>query len=187
MSRMYRIQISESVTRIVHVGDAVASDLEILPILARERMREILAAELGARGFARDGDHAVREQDGVRVSVDLGTGRVTAEVSTTQEVVMEGSDVATAAQPNKEDAAAGRMRERLRSQLERKLDRREKEMQEEATQRLEGRLRDLRGEMDQVVSRVTIDALKERAAQLGEIEELHEDASTGELTIKVKV
>jgi hypothetical protein len=60
-------------------------------------------------------------------------------------------------------------------------------MQEAATKQLEGRLRDLRGEMDQVVSRVTIDALKERAAQLGEIEELHEDAQTGELTIKVKV
>jgi hypothetical protein len=37
------------------------------------------------------------------------------------------------------------------------------------------------------VNRVTIDALKERAGQLGEIEELHEDAESGELTIKVKV
>jgi hypothetical protein len=187
MSRMYRIQISESVAKLVHVGDAVASDLEILPILARERMREILAAELAVRGFTREGEKASREDDGVRVSVDLATGRVTAEASTTEEVVVEGQDVAVVGDRTKQEAATRQARARLQAELERKIDRRERQMQEEATKRLEGRLRDLRGEMDQVVNRVTIEALKERAAQLGEIEELHEDAATGELTIKVKV
>ena len=38
-----------------------------------------------------------------------------------------------------------------------------------------------------VTARVTAEALKEKARKLGEIEEMHEDAETGELTIKVRL
>jgi hypothetical protein len=184
---MYRIVVSDSVTKIVHVGDAVASDLEILPILAPERMREILAAELEKQGFSRKGDAAAREeQGGVIVSVDLASGRVSARVATEEEVVMAG-ERATVAEKPEDEGAAQQAKEKLRAQLEGKVERREAELQAEATRRLEARLRDLREEMDAVVTRVTIAALKERAGQLGEIEEIHEDAATGELTIRVKV
>ena len=54
------------------------------------------------------------------------------------------------------------------------------------TQQLEGTLRDLKGELDTVVNRVTATALKTRAGELGQIEEVHEDANGG-LTIKVRV
>ena len=41
-------------------------------------------------------------------------------------------------------------------------------------------------ELDGVVNRVTATALKTRAAELGQVEEVHEDANGG-LTIKVRV
>lgn len=52
---------------------------------------------------------------------------------------------------------------------------------------LEGKLRDLRAELDSIANRVTAEALKVRASQLGEIREITEDPETGSLTIKVRV
>ena len=186
MSRMYRIRVSESVEKLVHVEDGVATDLELLPVLERPRMLELLAEELAKRGFTRDGNIATRaEEDGVVVSVDLESGRVTARVESERQVAVAGERSASVAQ--KTDAAEEALRAKLRAQLERDVQREEEQLRQEATQRLEKKVRDLQAEMDQVVNRVTAEALKERAGQLGEIEELSENAETGELTIKVKV
>jgi hypothetical protein len=188
VSRLYRVRVSESVTRVVHVGDAVASDLEILPILEPNRTAELLAAELGARGFARDGGVMRREEkEGITVAVDLGSGRVTVEARTGADVTVEVAGDATAGTEARLVDEARRVRDKLGKSLDKELAVKEDELRQATTRRLEGRLRDLRGEMDQVVARVTVEALKERARQLGEIEELHEDAETGELTIKVRV
>ena len=50
-----------------------------------------------------------------------------------------------------------------------------------------GRLGDLRRELDQDVNRVTAEALKRRAAQIGQIKEMTEDPQSGSLTIVVEV
>ena len=54
------------------------------------------------------------------------------------------------------------------------------------TAKLEGQLRDLREELDGAVNRVTAEALKQRARELGEVQEIHEEPN-GSLTIKVRV
>jgi hypothetical protein len=41
--------------------------------------------------------------------------------------------------------------------------------------------------LNQAVNRVTAEALKRKAAQIGAIKEITEDAQTGSLTIKVEV
>jgi hypothetical protein len=186
MSRMYRIRVSESVEKLVHVEDGVATDLELLPVLERPRMLELLAAELAKRGFTREGNLATRtEESGIVISVDLESGRVTARVESERNVAVEGERSASVARESEE--AKEELRQKLRGQLERDIARQEEELRREATQRLEKKVRDLQAEMDQVVNRVTAEALKERAGQLGEIEELSENTETGELTIKVKV
>jgi hypothetical protein len=77
MSRAYRISIKESLTRTVEVDDGVCSSLELLPILQKERMRELLAHELGQRGFVRQGQTATRAaDDGVTIAIDLDSGEV---------------------------------------------------------------------------------------------------------------
>jgi len=48
-------------------------------------------------------------------------------------------------------------------------------------------LGDVRKEMDEVVNRVTAEALKRKAAQLGQIKEMTEDPQAGSLTIVVEV
>ena len=57
----------------------------------------------------------------------------------------------------------------------------------QVTDRLERKLGDVREELDQVVNRVTATALKHKAAQLGQIKEITEDAQSGSLTIVVEV
>ena len=55
------------------------------------------------------------------------------------------------------------------------------------TDRLEAQLGDIRKELHQAVNRVTAEALKQKAAQLGQIKEVTEDPQSGSLTIKVEV
>lgn len=80
MSRAYRIAVSETVTRVVHVEDGVKTALELLPVLPPADMGRILEAELAKRGFSRvEGEEImVRvEKYGVVVEVELGSGKVT--------------------------------------------------------------------------------------------------------------
>ena len=55
------------------------------------------------------------------------------------------------------------------------------------TEALEKHLAELQPELSQVVNKITREALKEKAKQMGTITEIAEDAQTGSLTIKIEV
>jgi hypothetical protein len=186
MSRAYRIAVKESLSRHVQVGDGVSSSLELLPILEKERMRELLAVELTARGFTRDGVRATRRQDGgVTVQVDLESGAVeiSAEGHTDLELSTERSAVSTL--PD-DPTRARALRTVAQQALEREAQAEEEALRAAVTRQLEGTLGDLRAELDGAVNRVTAAALKVRAGELGEVEAIHEEAN-GSLTITVRV
>lgn len=188
MSRAYRISVSESLNRVVQAEDGVCSRLELLPLLGREELAALLAAELERRGFAREGDVAVRtEADGVRVAVDVTTGDVSVTLAGRQEVSLTAhADGASQTQGGSAEEL-DKLRGRALDKLEDKAKDAQEKLREELTLQLEGRLRDLKGELDAVSNKVTAEALKVRAGQLGTVEEIHEDAATGSLTIKVRV
>jgi hypothetical protein len=187
MSRAYRVTVSGSVDRVVHVEDGVSASLELLPILAKERMREILGAELARRGFALEDGVARRTEEGdVCVEVDLARGAVTVRVASEAEVRI-ARERSTRVGQERADAAREVLQKQLDEEIEAEAKLAEDKARRDATARLEAKLRGLKKEMDQVVNRVTADALKEKARQLGEIEELVEDAESGALTIKVRV
>jgi hypothetical protein len=79
------------------------------------------------------------------------------------------------------------LQKQLQSDLERQAKHEQGKLQSEATKRLEGELADLQKELNQAINRVTAEALKRKAAQLGAIKEMSEDPQTGSLTIKVEV
>lgn len=186
MSRAYRISVKESLSRHVQVEDGVCSSLELLPILSKERMAELLAAELEQRGFKRDGATSKRnEQDGVTTEVNLESGEVsvTAEGHASVQLETERTAVIDAAiAPDRERL----LREAARASLEREAKAEEEALRRKVTEQLEGKLRDLKDELDGVVNKVTGTALKQRAAELGQVEEIHEEAN-GSITIKVRV
>ncbi len=78
-------------------------------------------------------------------------------------------------------------RKALNREMQKKADTRAADLQRRVTDTLEGALADLKKELDQTVNRVTAEALKQRAAQLGQIKEMTEDPESGSLTIVVEV
>jgi hypothetical protein len=60
-------------------------------------------------------------------------------------------------------------------------------LETEVTKKLQDSLADIRRELDQVINRVTAEALKKKAAQMGRITELSEDKASGSLTIVLEV
>jgi len=186
MSRAYRIRVSGSASRVVHLEDRVTTSLELLPVLPRERLSELLAAELERRGFSRDGGVLRRREGDVVLEVELATGAVSARIGTAAELEAE-RELSVAVRDQNDEREHERANAELSKKLERALDEAARGAQRELTTQLERSLRDIQAELDAVVGRVTADALKEKASSLGEIEELSENRETGELVIKVRL
>jgi hypothetical protein len=188
MSRAYRVAVKESQNRVLRAEDHVSTDLELIEVLPSDQMADLLADELAKRGFEREGDKMVRRQNGVTIEVEpCGTVTVRAEDAeeATLEVQREGrayDDVGPGAKKVREE-----LREQAREDIEKKAGEKTKALQTRVTDKLERELGDLRQELDQVANRVTAEALKRKAAQLGQIKEMTEDPQAGSLTIVVEV
>jgi FtsH ternary system-associated peptide len=178
--------VSESVVRTVHVEDGVQSPLEMLPILAPERMGDLLARELEAQGFERDGDTMTRkEADGVEITVDLRTSTVTARIGASasiEESIERRANVGI----ERKDASEDALRRDVKRDLEDRVSARTEALRRDITEKLEKKLGDLRTELDGAVGRATVSALTEKAQQLGHIESVVEDQG-GNVTIKVRL
>lgn len=186
MSRAYRINVKASLERHVAVEDGVCSQLEVLPILEKERMSALLGDELSRRGFTREGQTARRAQgQGVTVEVNLTTGEVKVTAEGHADLKLETNRTAAATLPD-DEALRRKLGEAAQSQLERDAQAEEQLLRRQVTEALEGTLTGLKGELDQAVTAVTAAALKARAAELGTVESVTEGAD-GSLTIKVRV
>lgn len=191
MSRAYRIRqtvrVRDSLSRDVRAHDEICTDLEILEILPPEEMADLLRGTLKNRGFEPDDEgRMVRQTDGVTVRIDPESGEVTVSIEATSRVEVELSKEVEVG-----DATSSVQRERLREQLRQELE--DKASHEEAEARLrvsgemEAALGGLSEELERVVNEVTREALKQKAARVGQIKELTEDPESGSLTIKVEV
>jgi hypothetical protein len=75
----------------------------------------------------------------------------------------------------------------LRADLERRIDQKQEKLQKTASERLEAKLNEVKPELQEAANRVTAEALKEKARQMGQVKEVIEDREAGSLTIKVEV
>jgi hypothetical protein len=191
MSRSYRIRVRESLNRVLRAEDRVSTQLEILEVLPPDQMAGLLTDELAKRGFERKGNRLVRKDKdkGITVTVDPESGTVTVTAEAKEEVKLEAEregraydDAGPAAKSVREE-----LKKQLQQNLQRQADEKTAELQSQVTDRLEGQLGELRQELNQVVNRVTAEALKRKAAQMGQIKEITEDPQAGSLTIVVEV
>ncbi len=190
MSRAYRIKVRESLQRVVRASDHVSTQLEVLEILPAEEMAELLAEELERRGFRRHGKSLSRRQMGITIQIDPETATVTVKSESEDRITLEAEknpildrDLGGAHADKVKEA----VRQELRQDLEEKAAGKAAEIQREVTEKLKGSLADLRQELNQVVNRVTAEALKKKAAQIGQIKEMTEDRQSGALTIVLEV
>jgi hypothetical protein len=192
MSRAYRVKVRETMRQVIRAEDHVGTRLELLEVLPPEAMADLLRVELTARGFQpHDHDNTlIRRRDGITVTVEPETGTVTVRAESDQEVEHEGVREGFA---DEDWGRAGRarteeqLREGLRKDFEREAGKKTAELQRQVTDRLERQLLELRPELDRVANRVTAEALKRRAAQIGQIKEMTDDPQTGSLTIVLEV
>jgi hypothetical protein len=189
MSRSYRISVRDSQDRTIRAEDHVCTELEILEVLPPEEMAKLLAEELERRGFRREGEVMVRRQDDVNVTVDPQTGTVTVTAEAAEETTVEAERADRAFDEAGKHAKTVRenLKEQVKRDIEKKVSEKTSSLQSKVTDRLEGELADLRQELDQAVNRVTAEALKQKAAQMGQIKEMTEDPQAGSLTIVVEV
>lgn len=189
MSRAYRVSVREARHRTVRASDHVRTQLEILEVLPPEQMAALLTDELERRGFARQGTRLIRKQNGVTITVETTTATVTIAAEASEQTTIHAERSGQAYDDAGQHAEV--VRENLKKQLEKDIERKVEEktagLQTKVTDRLEGELNDLRQELDQVVHRVTAEALKRKAAQMGQIKEMTEDPQAGSLTIVVEV
>jgi hypothetical protein len=189
MSRSYRVSVQESQNRVIRAEDRVSTQLELLEVLPPEQMAALLEQELKARGFEKVGEVLVRKEEGMTISVDPKTATVTVSVEASEEAVLEGERQGRAYDdvgPHATQVKQGLQKD-LQKELDRKAEEKTAKLQGKVTDQLEGHLGDIRQELDQVINRVTAEALKIKAAQLGQIKELTEDPEAGSLTIVVEV
>jgi hypothetical protein len=190
MSRAYRIQVKETLKRTLKGEDRITTQLELLEVLPADQMADLLKHELEKRGFKERPDGLLERKDGdVTVTVDVNTGTVTVQAEASEDIELQGhregvsyDDVG----PNSKSVKQNLQKE-LQKDLEKRAEQRATELQGKATEKLEGHLNELQKELSQAVNRVTAEALKQKAAQLGQIKELSEDPESGSLTITVEV
>ena len=189
MSRAYRIRVSESLNRTIRAEDSVSTQLEMLEVLPPEQMAGLLREELKCRGFEECEDQLVRTDGDLTTTIDPASGTVTVQAESEQKIELQGQregqgyDDFGPGEKNVRRALAKQLKEDLTKQAEHEQDK----LQSTATKRLEGHLVDLQKELNGAVNRVTAEALKQKAAQIGQIKEVTEDPQSGSLTIKVEV
>jgi hypothetical protein len=189
MSRSYRISVRESVSKVIKAEDKVSTQLELLEVLGPEQMAGLLAAELAQHGFEEEDGQMVREEDGVKIAVDTCTGTVSVMAEASEAAKVEGERHGRAYDdigPHASQVREG-LRQELQKDLEKKVEEKTSSLQGKVTDKLEGKLGELQCELDQITNKVTADALKIKAAQMGQIKEMTEDPQSGSLTIVVEV
>ena len=123
----------------------------------------------------------------MELEIDLEEGSATVRLSQEAEVSLKRSGTASTTSEAHVKTAKENLRKNLQNQLENELEHEKELMRQKVTELLEAKLRDVQQELDRAVNRTTANALKKKAAQLGEIEEIHEDQDTGSMTIRVRL
>ena len=181
-----QVRVSESIVRTIHVEDGIASPLEMLPILPPERMAELLAEQLEALGFVRDGSTCTRtDPDGTEVTIDLAAATVAVRLGAGARIE-EAVERSAQIDVDRKDQAEASLRAGAVRELDERLAERTEALRRAVTARLEAKVADLKQELDAAIGRATIGALTEKAGQLGQIESTHEDEA-GNVTIRVRL
>jgi hypothetical protein len=194
MSRAYRIRqavrVQESLKKDLSASDEICTELEILEILPPESMGELLKDSLRQRGYAEEDGKMVRRDGDITVSIDPNSAEVTIRIEGAESLELQGTKETSVwldlGESHKEQVREG-LREAIHKELKERAEAKSEELQRQVSGELEAKLGDLSAELDQIVNEVTREALKKKAASLGQIKELTEDPQAGSLTITVEV
>ncbi len=178
MSRGYRIRWAQpvwhSASTTVESGDAISMDVGMLEILPEGEMLALLRERLAEEGWTPGEDGSMGTKvEGVEVKLAADGRTVTASAT-----AKKGVSVRT--------TAKGELGERL----ERASEGAKRQLSREVAAQIVGAEAEIRERVQGALQRVYVEALRRKAASMGEIESVLEGVGEDgelELTIKVKV
>lgn len=190
MSRAYKIEVKESEQRVIRASDEICTTLELLDILPPEATADLLKKELKSRNFKEaENGTMVREDKNQIVTVDPCSGEVVVKtiVESDKKVEVKREGVAVDDIRDSREKVTKKLKERAQEEIQKEFDSEQKKSQSKATEHLEKAIADLQPEINDIVNKITRESLKAKAAQMGRIQEITENAESGEMTIKIEV
>ncbi|MCC7490787.1 MAG: hypothetical protein IT204_00480 [Fimbriimonadaceae bacterium] len=200
MSRPYRIVVKQVLEQEVTAADRTTSRLKLDPVLPEERLDEVLVAVLRRRGW-QEVEPGVYEQpsdDATQTVCDVAAREVTTTLELRQTVRDEAQRELRGDTWNwrqmreltEQEMAELRAAEEARLAAELATDRvsaAERGLRQAASERLAAGATQRRAELNRIVLEVVGEALKEKAAELGQVDRIDErwDGEAYELTIAV--
>ncbi|MBT3783367.1 hypothetical protein HOF92_00240 [bacterium] len=190
MSQTYRIRVKESVSETISLNREWKRKVNLLKILPESEMGDLLCAELAELGWKGSEHKSSKEEGHWRLELDPITLLLSiiydreeeVEASFDEEVeVYEVTDLEDKARQNAQDQAKENLDRRMNTARNRK----ETELLKELNQSRDEILNTLENELQAAVEQTHMNALKLKAAALGEIEAIEENS--GEIVIRVKV
>jgi type II secretory ATPase GspE/PulE/Tfp pilus assembly ATPase PilB-like protein len=190
VSWAYRITLKESATRVIHAADQITTTLDLLEILPVDQMAELVRQACRERGFVEqaNGTLVIKLDDGVAV-IDPQQGTVTVSLQKEQ-VLTKTAEQIVEVYHNTHVEAATQLQENktdLQKRLDQQFEQAQQQLQKETADQLEHILQQLQPHIDAVINQVLREAIKLKAQQMGQIQEIHENPATGELLIKLEV
>jgi hypothetical protein len=186
MSQTYKLELAE--VEVVASGcDSITTKLSSLSVLPEAEMRECLKNVLAESGYSpvEGGGLVSRNVDGCRVEIDPDSlaVRVTVEREVAKDEVVK-----VMVPRNLADQKRDRERsEKIAKAVEEKKQQLSEEATREATAELAKALPLARREIDAVNHRWLSEALKRKAAQIGEVQRVEQNDAERTLTISIKI
>ncbi len=173
MSRGYRIRLYQA-SATAESEDEFGMDLALLDILPPKDMLALVRSELAKAGWKQQSDGSMQTQiAGATVKLAADGSRITVHTKETKEVTSRAASQSTAKQ------AAERQATQAKDDLARTVTKKLMELEPM-----------IREQVQQVLQKVYIEALQQKAKTLGEVESIDERRDENgelELTIKVRV
>ena len=187
MSVTYRLELAE--VEIVASGcDSITTKLSSLSVLPEAEMKECLKNTLAESGYSpvEGGEgRLARKIDGCRVEIDPETLAV--KLTVEREVAKEEFVKVMVPRNVPEEKRLGERTEKIAKAVEGRKQELSAEASREATAELAKALPLARQEIDTVNHRWLSEALKRKAAQIGEVQRIEQNDGERTLTISIKV
>ena len=167
--------------------------IELLTLLPADRMGGLLAIELEKDGWSRLQDGKVSSSgDQFDLEFDPITQQLKISYQDEQDIEVEYDDELSVYDHSDDYARASETAESTADKvLQKELNSKMKLSEVELLKKLDNSEDDFLSEIDEMlkskIEKTHIEALKEKARGLGEVQSIHEDSEAGEVVIRVKV
>tara|TARA_Y100000589_G_scaffold77713_1_gene71468 strand:- start:1278 stop:1859 length:582 start_codon:yes stop_codon:yes gene_type:complete len=193
MSQTYKVRVKQTLRDTVSVGREWRQKIDLLQLLPADRMGGLLALELEKDGWQRAQDGKVsKEHDQFDLEFDPVTRQLKIVYEQEKEVEMDVDREVNVYDYADDESRANREGHRkviqeADGELQEEVQLLEKEMLTELESTQDQMLEEIDKMIQEKVEKAQIEALKEKAKSLGDIQSVSENTEAGEITIRVKV